>query len=98
MPAALRYYTALHVVRSKNLEIKTSNKFYCAVWSSAVCTCVVMASECPHVKQVQLARDKSFLNPRSWTCADCGFTDSVWVCLYTLSVCVYPLHCVRVCV
>ena len=38
-----------------------------------------MAAGCPHVKNVQLAADKSFLNPRAWACMDCGFTDSVWV-------------------
>lgn len=38
-----------------------------------------MASGCPHVKQLQLASDKSFLNPRTWACVECGFTDSVWV-------------------
>ncbi len=58
------------------------------------------------MRQVQLARDKSFLNPRSWTCAECGFTDSVWV-MHTryskptvhilCTVCtVYTVYCVCV--
>ena len=40
---------------------------------------LIMAAGCPHVKNAQLAADKSFLNPRAWACMDCGFTDSVWV-------------------
>ena len=40
-----------------------------------------MAEGCPHVTQVQLPSDKSFLNPRTWACSECGFTDSVWVSL-----------------
>ena len=35
--------------------------------------------ECKHVKQVKLAVDKSFLNPRNWSCCECGTTESVWV-------------------
>eukprot|EP00731_Ephydatia_muelleri_P030285 Em0021g808a len=36
---------------------------------------------CAHVKQVRLGVDRSFLNPRAWTCTVCGTTDSVWACL-----------------
>ena len=35
--------------------------------------------ECKHVRQVKLAVDKSFLNPRNWSCCECGTTESVWV-------------------
>ena len=35
--------------------------------------------DCTHVKQVKLAADRSFLNPRNWSCSECGTTESVWV-------------------
>ena len=35
--------------------------------------------DCVHVKQVKLAADRSFLNPRNWSCSECGTTESVWV-------------------
>lgn len=44
--------------------------------------------DCKHVKQVKLAVDKSFLNPRNWNCSECGTTESVWV----REVC-YCWHC-----
>jgi ubiquitin carboxyl-terminal hydrolase 44/49 len=37
--------------------------------------------DCVHVKQVKLAADRSFLNPRNWSCSECGTTESVWACL-----------------
>ena len=35
--------------------------------------------DCKHVRQVKFAVDKSFLNPRNWSCCECGTTESVWV-------------------
>lgn len=34
---------------------------------------------CPHVRQMRICGQTDLLNPRNWSCSDCGTTESVWV-------------------
>ena len=72
-------FQSMHIILSHTIHMRVVLYPATTLLAGLAKSACEMAEGCPHVTQVHLPSDKSFLNPRTWACSECGFTDSVWV-------------------